>query len=105
MAQFDVYQNKNSKTSKLMPFLLDIQSDLLDGLASTVVIPMYQTNEHKPLEMARLTPRLTISGSPYLLLTPQLAGIARKELGSRVENIAHYRNDIIAALDFLISGI
>jgi len=105
MAQFDVYENRNSKTRRLIPFLLDVQNDLLADLATTVVIPMCPATETKALEMARLTPRLNINGQHYLLLTPQLAGIARKELGDMVVNVADYRDDIIGALDFLVTGI
>lgn len=105
MAQFDVYENRNTKTRPLIPFLLEVQSDLLAGLATTVVIPMSLVTETKALEMARLTPRINIEERHYLLLTPQLAGISRKELGDFIVNAASYRDDIIGALDFLITGI
>jgi hypothetical protein len=32
MAQFDVYENINEKTNKQIPFLLDIQNDILKNL-------------------------------------------------------------------------
>ncbi len=105
MAQFDVYENPNLKTRRLIPYLLDIQNDLLASLATTVVIPLCQTTETKPLEMARLTPLLEINARHYLLLTPQLAGIPRKELGDVVVNVSNYRDEIIGALDFLMTGI
>ncbi|MDO9104072.1 MAG: CcdB family protein [Methylovulum sp.] len=105
MAQFDVYENRNPKTRRLIPFLLDVQNDLLADLATTVVIPMCPATETKILEMARLIPRLNINGQSYVMLTPQLAGIARKELGDIVVNVVDYRNDIIGALDFLVTGI
>jgi toxin CcdB len=38
-------------------------------------------------------------------MTPQLAGIARSELGTAVGNIADQRSAIIAALDLLITGV
>ena len=30
MAQFDVYKNENELTNKKVPYLLDIQNDILD---------------------------------------------------------------------------
>ena len=36
MPQFSVYKNKNAATRARFPFLLDIQSDLLDPLATRV---------------------------------------------------------------------
>ncbi|TAK62247.1 CcdB family protein [Methylobacter sp.] len=105
MAQFDVYENNNPKSKKLFPFLLDVQNDLLSNLATTVVIPMCLASETKSMEMPGLIPSLAINGEHYLLLTPQLAGIYRKELGNALTDLSSYRDDIIAALDFLITGI
>ena len=39
MARFDIYANRGSH-AKTTPYLLDVQSDLLDGLDSRMVIPM-----------------------------------------------------------------
>ncbi|WP_394752777.1 CcdB family protein [Crenothrix sp.] len=105
MAQFDVYENKHPKTRRLVPYLLDVQSDLLSDLATTVVIPLCLAAGGNPSSMTRLMPRLEIKTEYYLALTPQLAGISRKELGAVVDNVSAYRNDIIGALDFLITGI
>jgi len=46
-----------------------------------------------------------IEGQAFVLLVPQLAGIAANELGAAVTTIAQHRNDVVAALDFLITGI
>lgn len=40
MAQFIAYENKNRATKKIYPYLLDIQSNLLDELRTAVVIPL-----------------------------------------------------------------
>jgi len=39
MARFDVYANPGSHANTT-PYLLDVQSDLLDGLDSRMVIPL-----------------------------------------------------------------
>jgi toxin CcdB len=51
-----------------------------------------------------LTPTLAFDGEDYLLMTPQLAGIARTDLGTAVGNLASARQSIIAAVDFLLKG-
>lgn len=103
MPQFDLHENRNPKTKGLIPYLLDIQSDLLADLATAVVIPvcLAGTVSHS---MTRLTPKVEIDGERYLLLTPQLASISRKELGKTVANLASHRNEIIGAVDFLLAG-
>ena len=40
MAQFDVYRNPNPATAAAIPYLLDVQSDLLQGLLTRVVVPL-----------------------------------------------------------------
>ena len=39
------------------------------------------------------------------MVTPQLDGIAKKQLGTQVADLSARRNEIIAALDLLITGI
>jgi len=37
-------------------------------------------------------------------LTPQMAAIQKKHLGPYVDDCSKHRNDIIASIDFLITG-
>jgi toxin CcdB len=104
MPQFTVYQNKNSQTKKLIPYLLDVQVDLLADLQTCVVVPLTAADNNKDKKITRLTPILTVDGTEYLMLTPQLAGIMRKELGKPVAILSDARNEIIGAIDFLVTG-
>lgn len=54
--------------------------------------------------IARLTPSIEIDSEQYLLMTLQLAGIARSELGPAVGNVADQRG-AVSALDLLITGV
>ena len=104
MAQFAVHRNTNPATRSAIPLLLDVQNDLLEGLGTRVVIPLYKAaGECHAIE--RLTPRLEVAGDSYIAMTSELAGIPRKTLGAQVADLAHRRNDIVAALDFLFTGI
>jgi toxin CcdB len=55
--------------------------------------------------MKDLTPVVDVEGHKYLMLTPQLAGIAVNDLGAEVGSVASSRDEIVAALDFLVTGI
>jgi toxin CcdB len=105
MAQFAVHRNPNRATRSAIPFLLDVQHELLEDLATRVVIPLYKPAAIKIGVIERLIPRVEVDGAPYFAVTPELAGIPRKALGARVADLADRRNDIIAALDFLVTGI
>jgi toxin CcdB len=105
MPQFAVHRNKNVKTKAAYPYLLDVQSDLLDTLETRVVIPLAKLPALRKRPIKDLTPVLQIEGHAFLVLVPLLAGIARSELGAIVGNVAEHRNTIVAALDFLITGV
>lgn len=52
-----------------------------------------------------LTPVFEIDGRQYAMITPQLAGVARKQIGAKVADLAMHRAEIVAAMDLLITGI
>jgi toxin CcdB len=102
--QFTVYRNKSQTTKSTFPFLVDVQSDLLDQLQTRVVVPLTKTSALTKRPLSNLTPALQFDGETYLLMTPQLAGVARADLGAPAGSLAEQRQTILAALDFLIVG-
>ncbi|MFO1467604.1 MAG: CcdB family protein [Steroidobacteraceae bacterium] len=105
MAQFTVYRNKNERSKATYPLLVDIQADLLDELKTRVVIPLTKVGALARKPINRLTPAIEVAGEQYLLMTPQMAGIAVSEIGAVVESIEQQRTAIVAAIDVLISGV
>lgn len=105
MAQFSVYHNKNTQSKKTYPYLLEIQSNLLQDLATTVVVPLVKFEKNKTKVLTGLTPVFSLDQQDFVMLTPQLAGIQRKELGKLAFELLHARAEIVGALDFLISGV
>ncbi|HEY8053733.1 MAG: CcdB family protein [Steroidobacterales bacterium] len=104
MAQFAVYRNKNPRTRATFPLLVDVQTELLEELQTRVVIPLTKAAGLARKPLRHLTPAVSFEDTAYVLMTPQLAGIARSELGEPVGSVARQRRDIIAALDFLLTG-
>jgi toxin CcdB len=105
MAQFDVYLNPSPATRTRIPYLLDVQSDLLELLATRVVVPLCKPDVLAGRPAERLNAAFEIEGRRVCMLTPQLAGVPRKVLGDRVANLAQERHAIIAALDLVFTGI
>lgn len=104
MAQFDVYPNRDPDSRTEYPRLKDLWADLLSDLATRVVAPLTPAGGREAKLLGTLTPELTVEGKRYAVITPQLAGIATKDLGARVASLATHRDDVIAALDLLITG-
>ena len=104
MAQFSVYRNKNPRSKATFPFLVDVQSDLLEPLSTRVVIPLTKSPALTKKPVSHLTPEVSFSGERYVLMTPQLAGINRAELGPHAGHLGEGRQAILAAIDFLLTG-
>jgi toxin CcdB len=104
VAQFSVYRNKNPRTKATFPLLVDVQSDLLEPLNTRVVIPMTKSPALARKPVSHLTPEVSFGGDRYVLVTPQLAGINRAELGPPAGSLAQERQTILAALDFMVTG-
>ena len=105
MPQFDVYRNLNPAGRARIPYLLDVQSDLLDRLATRVVVPLCKPQLLKDKLADRLNPVFEIEGRKVAMLTPELAGVPLKVLGEPIDNLAKHRNTIVAAIDLVVSGI
>jgi toxin CcdB len=87
------------------PFLLDVQSDLLDSLDSRVVIPLRDLAAFPQVALSeRLTPVLLVDGRALMLETPKMAAVPRRVLGAPVSSLAADRERITAAVEFLFRG-
>ncbi len=104
MAQFDVYLNPNADTSKAIPYLLDVQADLLDRLATRVVVPLILAEE-MGLAAKHLNPQFKVKGTAVVMSSAELAGVSNRLLGDKVASLKTKRDEIIAALDLLFTGI
>lgn len=105
MAQFDYYANTDTETNRTYPFIVDVQDTLLDGLNSRAVIPLTPLSGLEKSYPKNLCPEITIEGKAYALLTHQMASVSTRTLSHREGSLAHIRNEIISAVDFLFSGI
>lgn len=104
MAQFDVHLNPNEATRESVPLLLDVQCDLLSELSTRVVIPLMNPAEFgRPAE--QLNPRVTVNGQTVVLSTAELAGVPVRAIGEPIGSLVDQRDDIIRALDFLLTGV
>ena len=101
MARFDIYKY----SSKRVPFVLDVQADLLSDLNTVVVLPLVPEEQAQKESAARLKPTIEFDGRNYVLMTTDIGTVPRDTLGSSVTNIEdQHRQEITDALDFLFQG-
>src|SRR5262245_9353408 len=102
MAQFDVYRNPGAD-AKTIPYLLDVQSDLLADVTTRIVVPLFHAKSYgRPAR--RLNPVFTVEGHSVVMSTTELAGVLPIALGARVSSLADRRDEIRDALDFAFQG-
>ena len=101
--QFYLYRNFNKQTQSRYPYLLDVQSDFLDSLKTRLVIPVMKLAEQKPI--TRLNPVFSWHKEQFLLVTQEMAAIPGNQLIEQVTELSEMRGEVLAAIDFLITGI
>jgi toxin CcdB len=105
MSQFDVYLNPNASTRKFYSLILDVQSSLIADLSTRLVIPLGKLEHFNGEKLSRLTPEIEHDGEKLLVLTPQLSSMPKKLLKKPVGSLEHIRDEIVAAIDFAITGV
>jgi len=105
MGQFDLYVNTDQDTNKTYPYFVDIQNGLLDTLNSRVVIPLSPVQESDTTYPKTLCPVIEIQNKKFALLTHQLTSVSVSFLKRKETSLATSRDDIVAAMDFLVTGI
>jgi toxin CcdB len=97
MARFDVFRSRSGEE-----LLLDCQSDMLDYFQTRFVVPL--VHDGVATRTARLHPSFTIDGQKLIMATQLASAVDRRELGTRVANLSDHHDQIVAALDVLITG-
>lgn len=104
MARFDAYRNSGPHADDV-PYLLDVQSDVLQGLETRVVVPLRRRDRFPASRIPdRLMPVFTLEGEDCLMETPKLAAVPRRLLKTPVVSLADNQAAIAGALDFLFQG-
>lgn len=98
MARYDVYPGLDGRG-----FLLDVQSDILDGLNTRIVVPLLPENS-APAPAARLNPVFPLGDGPHVMITQFLSPVPVKHLGTPVANLVRHDTEISTALDMLFTG-
>ncbi|MUH73206.1 CcdB family protein [Psychrosphaera haliotis] len=105
MSQFFLYKNQDSSSSKAYPYFVNVQSDLLSSLDSRMVIPLTPLELIESKAPSYLCPIIHIEQGDFVILTQQMTSVPVKILKDEVNDLSTFRNEIVAALDFLITGI
>lgn len=101
--QFDVYVTPG-RAREFFPYLVNVQSDLVSEFKTRYVVPLLPLASDA-LAVRRANPLVEFAEREFLFVANQLANIDRQRLGSPVGNLARHRDEMIAAIDFMLAGI
>jgi toxin CcdB len=105
MAQWDVHANPQARSGDDIPYIVVVQSDLLDLLPTRLVMPLSRTTLAGAGMPGRLAPLFDVAGQ-RLRLKPQEAGtLPVRALGPAVASLRAEAHRIVDALDAVVSGI
>ncbi len=100
MAQFDVYKNENELTNQKVPYLLDIQNDILDSINTRIVIPLVKDKN----DFKGLTKEFIVENQKVYLTTSQMGAVHKNELKTKITTLQNQKEEIKNSIDFLIYG-
>jgi toxin CcdB len=103
MAQLDIYANRDKDSLEEIPFLIDVQHELHQGLKTRMMIPLVCI-EAQHAEIAKLCPVFTIQGRKVFASIPEMAAYPVSEIGNKVGNLDSERAALFDAVDFLMHG-
>ncbi|WP_296509328.1 CcdB family protein [Rhodoferax sp.] len=103
--QYDVYPNPSPRMRDVYPYVLDIQSDLLKALATRMVVPLALTSLPASSLPKRLCPLVLVKGQSLMLVPFEAAPLDKRHLKAKVASLRERADDIVAAMDAVLSGV
>ncbi len=104
MAQYDVFPNPSRSGAQGIAYVVVIQSDLLDALATRLTIPLAELDFAGKVPTA-LCPIITVNGQRLYALAHYAAPLPAKLLRKPVGNVAAQASALVAAVDAVLSGM
>lgn len=104
MAQFDVFVNPIVAARRAYPFVAVLQSDLADTGRERIVAPL-APRAKVPGTTGHLAPHVKVADTEYVLFVPRLTAVRVDDLHERRGQLAAYRDQVVAALDYLFLGV
>jgi toxin CcdB len=104
VAQYDVYPNPSRSAADGIPYVVVIQSDLLDALPTRLTVPLAELGSAAKVPLA-LCPVIVVKGRRLHALTHYAAPLPAKLLRRRVDQVSAQAPALVAALDCVLSGV
>jgi toxin CcdB len=98
MAKYDLFRNPDGAG-----YLLDVQTDLLAGLNTRIVVPLLPA-ALAPVPARRLNPVVELDEGPHVMVTQFLSAVPAALLKAPVGTLGTRFAEVTAAIDLLLQG-
>jgi toxin CcdB len=105
LAQFDIYVNPQVASRQSVPFVVDVQSGLIDQLPTRLVMPLSRVGASQAKLPLNLCLLVEVDGESLVLLPHLAAPLATRSLKNTGGSLRHRASEISAALDAVLSGL
>lgn len=100
MRQFEVYANPSERSRAYAPYVVVLQSHLLDAMPTVVVAPLLKNRPG----YTQVSAPVTFRGETYVVSTAELVAINTKGIGAAVGDLLDHEDIIRRTLERLFSG-
>lgn len=101
--QHDLFANPSRGGRAVYPLVVVLQADVVEA-DTRIVVPLTATS-NAPTPRSRALPLVSHDGREYAVLMRLMGVLPARLLRQSVGSVAHYRDDITRALDWLFFGI
>ena len=100
MKRFDVFVNPQERFRKEFPFVVIVQSDLLDEFGTRAVVPLARSRNAP----SQINPIIEFDGESFVFCAQLIAAIPAQSLTKLRGNLSFAHSVVFRALDFLFAG-
>jgi toxin CcdB len=104
VAQYDIYLNPQPNSRATVPYVVDVQSGLIDQLPTRFVMPLSRVGVEQAKLPTSLCPLFEVDGESLSLMPHLAAPVPARLLKKPVGSVAHRAGEVSAAIDAVISG-
>jgi len=105
MAQWDVFRNPSARSRDEVPFVVDVQSDLLHAVPTRMVVPLTVPQRSMAALPPRLIPQFEVLGRMVQLVPQEAGALPSRTLSLPVATLRDAAHRIIDALDTVANGV
>jgi toxin CcdB len=102
LRQFDVFRNPSSRSRAGIPFVIALQSHLLNSMPTVIIAPLLVDDSRSAYSYT--SARILFDGQRYILSAAEMVAIDATTLGRSIGNLVDHEDAIRRAMERVFTG-